>query len=395
MIKILTIYEQESTTQLMLCNFLKEYASRTGNAIVCKKSICIDCKALNDCDVILTIRSMCPYEKEIIRFAKSIGKVCIAFWDDDLTENNENLFILETRRSAMLDVLKNSNAILSPNRYLSEKLADIGKIGHAFTIDTAVDISVETQCYGENKNRVRIVYAAGPTHAQDFGDTLFEAFRLLNNRHPGSFDLSFVGVKPTIISKPAFPVYYYPCMSMSSYKHHMMSQGYDIGIAPLKENEFTKAKYYNKYIDYTIHNLVGVYSNCLPYTLIVKDGYNGLLANDDVKSWYEKLESLIVDRNLRENLRNNACDVVKNQFNTSKIVEKFERDIKSIAKNSNIKCEKYKGFFLSFSKIKYILFKMIYLPVVYTKEIGLRKMFARMINHINSVNLIKKEGVIK
>lgn len=388
--RVLVVYEQESTTQLMLCNFLKQYASNTGNTVVCKRSLLITPKLIEWCDIILTIRSMCPYEVDIIRLAKKAGKICISYWDDDLTENNNNLFVLDARRTAMIDVLKMSNAVLSPNSYLSEKLSVLGKVNYAITIDTAVDGLEINDSEKMPNERVRIVYAAGPTHVKDFGSNILNALIRLSRKYPDSFELSFVGVHPVLSCEPEFSVYYHPCMSMSIYRQHMLSQNYDIGIAPLDANEMTKSKYYNKYIDYTLSDLVGIYSNCLPYTLVVKDGYNGFLADDDEDSWFDKLEVLITNSSLRNAMRSKANEVLRDRFNLAKIVSKFDKDLEDLINNSVVTAGECKNSLLA-SKCKYIGFRCAYLPIAYIKEIGPRDMLERLVNYIQSVKLIKRE----
>ena len=64
-----------------------------------------------------------------------------------------------------------------------------------------------------------------------------------------------------------------------------------------------------KFIELAILGLPGVYSNMCVYDGVVKDGYNGFLAGND-DEWFEKIEKLILDKELRRYIRKNALDNV-------------------------------------------------------------------------------------
>lgn len=386
---ILVIYEQESTTQLLFCDFLNKYASVTGDRIIIKKSIKIKAVHINECDFLITIRSMSPFDLYIVKLANSIGKVCISFWDDDLTENTENLFILEKRRAAMIAELKIVDAILTSNLYLAQKLSTFGNKPRVFVLDTAVDQTDLPSVEDRENSIMRIVYAASPAHNKDFNKNIIDALKRLFKKYPNSFDLSFVGVRPKINEVFQFPVYYHPTMSMTKYREHMIFQNYDIGIAPLIECEFSKSKYYNKYIDYTLNNVVGLYSNCLPYTLVINNGHNGFLVDDKMDSWFEAFETVLVNRKLRRTCLNNAKNEIRSRFSFENVSNTFSSYLDSftlVSTNEKLKC-----YQLVLPKIEYLLFKVIYLPLAYIQTIGVRETIERLHNYLISIKLIKNE----
>lgn len=386
---ILVIYEQESTTQLMFCDFLKKYASAIGDRVIIKKSIKIRAIHINQCDYLITIRSMSPFDLYIVKLAKSIGKICISFWDDDLTKNTKSLFILEKRRAAMIAELKFVDAVLSPNLYLAQKLSYFGYKPKVFVLDTAVDQNDLLSVEHRDNNIMRIVYAAGPTHNKDFNKNILDALKCLNKMYPNSFDFSFVGVHPELNEAVQFPVYYHPVMSMTKYREHMIFQNYDIGIAPLTECEFSKSKYYNKYIDYTLSNVVGLYSNCLPYTLVINNGYNGFLVDDNMDSWFEVFETVLLNRALRKSCLNNSKNEIRSRFSFKNISNSFSNFLDSFTLiNTNKKVMCYQ---LLLPKFRYIFFKVIYLPLAYFQSIGVRATIDRLHNYLLSIKLIKDE----
>ncbi len=77
---------------------------------------------------------------------------------------------------------------------------------------------------------------------------------------------------------------------------------WDIGLAPLKLDAFTRCKSDIKFLDYAAMGCCGVFSDHPAYRDTVRDGENGFLANDSPEDWYRKLEALILDSDLRQKL---------------------------------------------------------------------------------------------
>lgn len=86
----------------------------------------------------------------------------------------------------------------------------------------------------------------------------------------------------------------------------------DIAIAPLNDNLFNRCKSPIKYMEYTAMGLPCVYSNITPYSDVIRNGFNGYLA-DTANDWIEKLSELIDDQALRNQMLSNAqTDVQSN-----------------------------------------------------------------------------------
>ncbi|MEO6324211.1 MAG: glycosyltransferase, partial [Thermoanaerobaculia bacterium] len=74
---------------------------------------------------------------------------------------------------------------------------------------------------------------------------------------------------------------------------------WDIAIAPLVDNAFTRCKSDIKYLDYGALGVPGVFSDSAAYRDTVKHGETGFLAGD-ARSWRDGLVELIENRPLRE-----------------------------------------------------------------------------------------------
>lgn len=85
---------------------------------------------------------------------------------------------------------------------------------------------------------------------------------------------------------------------------------WDIGIAPLRDGRFTRAKSDIKFLDYAALGVAGVYSDVPAYAGTVRHGGNGLLVVNAPEAWAAALERLLVDGSLRRSLATAAREHV-------------------------------------------------------------------------------------
>ena len=78
-----------------------------------------------------------------------------------------------------------------------------------------------------------------------------------------------------------------------------------------------------KYIELAVLGIPGVYSDMPVYNDVVKDGINGLLAKD-TEEWVLKIEELLLDLSLRENIRKNALEDVLKNYSLDDVVSMWD-----------------------------------------------------------------------
>lgn len=91
-------------------------------------------------------------------------------------------------------------------------------------------------------------------------------------------------------------------------------EGFDIGLAPMVDDEFHRSKTNNKFREYGGCEVAGIYSNVPLYADCVQDGLTGLLVNNTEREWKEALERLILNHELRNRIRNNARAYVADHY---------------------------------------------------------------------------------
>ena len=164
--------------------------------------------------------------------------------------------------------------------------------------------------------KIKIVYAAGASHKGLFEKNISPAISRLYSELGDIFTLTFVGVHPELSLDDRIPVQveYVPIMQLERYREYMRQGNFDIGVAPLDSDEFSKCKYYNKFIEYSMFGIAGLYSDTEPYTYIVRDGENGLLVKDGPDNWFDALRKAISDNELRAGIALRSQQLLKERF---------------------------------------------------------------------------------
>jgi glycosyltransferase, group 1 family len=134
-------------------------------------------------------------------------------------------------------------------------------------------------------------------------------------------------------------------------------------------------------LEYTTQGIVGVYSNTEPYTYVVKNGINGILAENNPDSWYEALSCLIEDQVLRTTCLANAIQDIIENHSEQACIDKICRGIPEIREKTR-QYKKCKDFGVQ----KYLYFTSrlidwIYLLGFYFKQLGIRAVFNKIKTH--------------
>jgi glycosyltransferase involved in cell wall biosynthesis len=95
-------------------------------------------------------------------------------------------------------------------------------------------------------------------------------------------------------------------MTWSAYQAFIAFPGRHIGLAPLLDSPFNRARSYTKFFDITHCGAVGIYSPNGACAEVVRHGMDGLLVELEEEAWVEAILSLVRDEPLRRGLLRNA-----------------------------------------------------------------------------------------
>lgn len=111
--------------------------------------------------------------------------------------------------------------------------------------------------------------------------------------------------------------------------------GFDIGLAPLLDDDFHRSKTNNKYREYGACRIAGIYSDVDVYTNCVQHEANGLIVRNTPEAWHEAMLRLIEDAPLRERIRDDAFRDVRQNYSLDSAQETWWRQIEGVLAESD------------------------------------------------------------
>lgn len=119
---------------------------------------------------------------------------------------------------------------------------------------------------------------------------------------------------------------------INRYAKFMASFGIDIGIAPLVDCNFNRAKSNLRWLEYSALGIPSVCTDISHFSQTVRNGQDGFLIKDNnLDDWVTKLGLLIRDKDLREEIGRNAYKRVKTDFNLKHNAPKYVRLLKKLS----------------------------------------------------------------
>jgi hypothetical protein len=85
-------------------------------------------------------------------------------------------------------------------------------------------------------------------------------------------------------------------MNWPDYQSFIITNRYDIGLAPQLENAFNDARSYTKFLDITRSGAVGIYARDSASASVVSHNQNGLIVTMEQKKWVDAILKLAGDR---------------------------------------------------------------------------------------------------
>lgn len=119
---------------------------------------------------------------------------------------------------------------------------------------------------------------------------------------------------------------------INRYAQFAASFGFDIGIAPLVDCNFNRSKSNLRWLEYSAMKLPTVATDISHFSQSIRDGQDGFLIKDnDLQEWQKRLEMLIEDQGLREEIGRQAYKRVKKDFNIKTNAAKYVRLLKKLS----------------------------------------------------------------
>ncbi|WP_060860640.1 glycosyltransferase family 4 protein [Paenibacillus riograndensis] len=269
------------------------------------------------------------FEKEYAKYSDGINY---------LEEEERNLYFEGIERYKK--TISRCDGAIVTTEFLAETISKYND--NVYINRNAISLELEDICEtlrkvpSDNNERVRIGYFSGSkTHNKDFlevKDGLLKILKTYSNTDlviGGLLDLSkeFNAFKDRITRLPLVGWRELP-KSIHSI---------DINLAPLeKNNPFCRAKSELKYFEAGILGIPTVASKIDAFEYAIEDGRNGFLANNS-SEWFDKLEQLVTQAELRLEMGRNAYEHVKSNYTVQSRADHYNHVLSQIVEKKNTK----------------------------------------------------------
>ena len=338
MVKVLSFCEDKIPSAVLGINHILEYISdKMEVEFVFKKTHMVKSKDIINADIIICVRGASDFDKNIVELARIYDKLVIYYLDDDLFNIPEYsscapFYESHNIRRNMLFMMKNSDVLWTSNYNIKKKYGSY--FDRSYVIDVPINIQEiqkkKLRKETEDKPLVKVCFAGSMDHVHMIDEMLSPVINNIAEKYKDKVYFYIIGIKPQRIKRiPNVKIVEF-FSDIQEYYKFVRENEIDIGLAPLKESDFNSCKYYNKFLDYTSNGMVGIYSDVDPYKFIVKNGVNGMLAKNKKDSWLELLEKLVLSRELRNEIYDNAVKYVENNFSYEHIMLEVLKNIPEI-----------------------------------------------------------------
>lgn len=260
--------------------------------------------------------------EDFIKYLKKSGKKFIYELDDNLLDNE---CICANTKNIIRNLIINADLVTVSTEELANRLQSLNN-----KISIVPNYLSEAYIRNDNikKNSLPIVsigYMGTYTHQNDLMMIKLPLTRLLN-KYKNTVRLEILGItSDQSIFSECTNVIYHDITDHSSYEKFWLYMKenvfWDIGLAPLVLDDFTRCKSDIKFLDYTALNICGIYSDHPAYNKTVSNQVNGIICKYSVDEWYYNLESLIRDKQKRDGIvqkaRNTLLEtrILENNYN--------------------------------------------------------------------------------
>jgi glycosyltransferase involved in cell wall biosynthesis len=300
-----------------------------------------------EADIILIPRPQDDRWFDLIKVAQKNGKIIVADFDDHpfvispfnpayrhygtsefdykwpdgtvtpIWKNGEKEFHVDeniTRQDYFKAAFKRADMISTTTPELQDIFLKLNK--SSVVLPNLIDFALypKLECV---KKEIRIGWQGGVSHYEDLymlAPAIKEIIKKYDNvKFIFLGDVRFYGLFKDI---PRDRIEWHPWVQNVVYPYKLVTLNLDIVLCPLLDNEFNRNKSAIKYFEYSAIRIPTIASNVSPYSPVMVNEENGLLISDD--QWFDAMERLIKDKELRNKLSDKAFENVYQNHNADK-----------------------------------------------------------------------------
>ncbi|MGD0898818.1 MAG: glycosyltransferase [Thermoguttaceae bacterium] len=282
-------------------------------------------------DLVVFCRNMEPKHASLLDAARARRIPFLYDLDDNLFEVPPDCdvgrYCRAPERQAMLtEYLRAADLVRVYSKTLEARVAALNpRVERTFAPIDLDQVAVAPA--SQPTDEISIVYATSRVR-DDLSRIFLPALGRVLAEYPGRVRAHFWGHKPAIL--PTGASHHRPVCQYDHFLRRFSRAGFQIGLAPLADDQFYRSKTNNKFREYGACGIAGIYSNVDVYSDCVTDGRTGLLAANNSDDWYGAMVRLIEDRPLRTGIQERARACVREHYSQGKFEQVFWREIEDL-----------------------------------------------------------------
>ena len=261
-----------------------------------------------------------------------LGKPILAEYDDDIfAVPSYNLSYRSTGPGSDSEwfnkcQLVESDGLIVSTEYLKQRYARLNK--KIYVIPNAINFNLwDNAKRGREHKRIHIGWVGGASHSEDLRLVKNALYRILD-KHKNVEVYFHMGGLPEkwMLGKPRFHARH-RWFTIDKYHQGFAKYNFDIGIAPLRDTEFNRAKSNLRFLEFAALHIPVVCSRVQPYVCDTEHRKTRLLATEP-DEWYHCLDFLIRNEKVRREIGEAAHRFVKKKYNIRRMTKKYLKALK-------------------------------------------------------------------
>lgn len=238
----------------------------------------------------------------------------------------------------MLEQIKISDGIICSTPYLANLYKPLNK--KVYVVENSIDLSLwGRRSSPARPRRVTIGWMGGGTHNDDHRLVKDAVVAVLEQNKNAQFVYVSGGKCPEYFEGIQRLKWHHDFKAINKYPEWIKKFKFDIGIAPLMDNNFNRGKSNLRWLEYSALGIPCVASPLPHFKESIRHGETGFLASTK-EEWIEYLNKLIREPDTRENTGNAARQEVKDKWNPKLLGKKYKTVIQEFL-NASIGTERY------------------------------------------------------
>lgn len=231
------------------------------------------------------------------------------------------------RRALLIEYLRGAALVRTYAGTLAERLRLYAE--RIDVVRPSFDLSLIPSSPPSRRSQIRVVYAT--SRAEDELASMFlPAIRRLTKEAHGRVTFTHWGGAPDErLASREFGTIPFD-KDYDRFVRRLYREAFDIGLAPLSNDEFHRSKTNTKFRDYGGCWVAGVYSDVEVYSSCVEDGITGLLVGDSEQEWYWAIRRLVEDDTQRLDIQRLARRAVVENYSVASAAQAWNREITAI-----------------------------------------------------------------